>query len=216
MNEQDDLTNEEKAKLIAAKVLKNKEKSLAHYRINGTRALISGKSNDLELSPRLTRILEKSESFNEDNEDINEENDNHQKALLKHQQVINDISENGRKSVIEFGAASYAVLENEGKCEVTIDRYGDLSKEISFRVETIDGTASQGEDYIKIDEIRVMKPGENKLILNVIIIDDDQWEPDETFFVRLTPHGYGDNVKVGPKAICMITIINDDGKLRYH
>jgi solute carrier family 8 (sodium/calcium exchanger) len=211
LNEQDDLTNEEKAKLIAAKVLKNKEKSLAYYRINGIRAFTSGKSNDVELNPRLTSILEKSELSKDEHLYRNEEHENQQKTLLSHQQLLNDMSDNGRKSVIEFAVSSYAVLENEKLCRVVIDRYGDLTKEISFHVETIDGTASQGEDYIKIDEIKVMQPGQRSLILDVIIIDDDQWEPDETFFIRLTPHGHADNLKIGPKSICMITIINDDG-----
>lgn len=44
------------------------------------------------------------------------------------------------------------------------------------------------------------------------IIDDDEWEPDEIFFVKLCmPHESKEAV-VGKMAINQITIINDDGK----
>ena len=46
--------------------------------------------------------------------------------------------------------------------------------------------------------------------LDVTIIDDNQWEPDETFFVKLSLYGTQPLVKVGHKAISMVTIIDDD------
>ena len=95
---------------------------------------------------------------------------------------IKDLSENGRKSVVEFAASSYAVLENEQVCRIIIERYGKLDQEVTFRVETIDGTAEAGEDYNKIDEVLTMVKGQRFLPLDVTIIDDNQWEPDETFF----------------------------------
>jgi len=77
-------------------------------------------------------------------------------------------------------------------------------------VETIDGTAEAGEDYNKIDEIITMVKNQRFFPLDVTIIDDNQWEPDETFFVKLSLHGNQPNVKVGHKAISMVTIIDDD------
>jgi len=49
--------------------------------------------------------------------------------------------------------------------------------------------------------------------LDVTIIDDNQWEPDETFFVKISLYGNQPNVRIGHKAICMVTIIDDDGKI---
>jgi len=46
---------------------------------------------------------------------------------------IRDLSENGKKSVIEFAASSYAVLENEQVCRIIIERYGKLDQEVTFR-----------------------------------------------------------------------------------
>ena len=88
--------------------------------------------------------------------------------------------------------------------------------EFFARVETIDGTAEAGEDYHKIDDILTMAPNQMSLPIDVKIIDDNQWEPDETFFVKLSIYGeHQKNVKVGHKAICMVTIIDDDGKMVF-
>jgi solute carrier family 8 (sodium/calcium exchanger) len=45
------------------------------------------------------------------------------------------------------------------------------------------------------------------------IVDDNQWEPDEEFFVKLTliPQE-SENVRLGRTSIMEITILNDDGK----
>ena len=45
----------------------------------------------------------------------------------------NDLSENNRFSIIEFAVSSYAVLENEGKCRIIVERYGRLDNQIQFR-----------------------------------------------------------------------------------
>lgn len=204
MGERDDLTEEEKAKLVAAKILKQKEKNRMHYRINGIRSLTGGRRVEPALPERLEKILEKTE--NRDENESAEESD-----LLVKQKAVKDLSEGGRKAVVEFAASSYAILENEKICKILIERYGNIHSEVSFRVETIDGTATAGEDYNKIDEIKTMTAGQIYLSLDVIIIDDDQWEPDETFFVKISPHSASDNMKIGQKGICMVTIINDDG-----
>jgi solute carrier family 8 (sodium/calcium exchanger) len=62
-----------------------------------------------------------------------------------------------------------------------------------------------------------MAPNQMSLPIDVKIIDDNQWEPDETFFVKLSIYGeHQKNVKVGHKAICMVTIIDDDGKIFFY
>lgn len=46
---------------------------------------------------------------------------------------MKDLSENGRKSVVEFAASSYAVLENEQVCRILIERYGKIDQDVTFR-----------------------------------------------------------------------------------
>ncbi len=58
------------------------------------------------------------------------ENEN---SVLIQQKPIKDLSENNTKSVIEFSVSSYAVLENEGICHMSIERYGKTDTEVSFR-----------------------------------------------------------------------------------
>ncbi len=65
----------------------------------------------------------------------NEQNDSKNSKIDIHFQggIIKDLSENGRKSVIEFAASSYAVLENEQVCRITIERYGRLDRDVTFK-----------------------------------------------------------------------------------
>ena len=50
--------------------------------------------------------------------------------------------------------------------------------------------------------------------IGITIVDDNQWEPDEEFFVKLTliPGEESEKVKLGKTCIMEITILNDDGK----
>lgn len=80
------------------------------------------------------------------------------------------------------------------------------------RVETIDGTAEAGSDYKPLKEKITFAVNERLREVYIEIIDDDEWEPDEIFFVKLCmPHESKEAV-VGKMAINQITIINDDGK----
>ena len=51
-----DITDDEKAKLMAALILRDKEKSRIHYRINGVRQLTGGRKNDITLPTHLERV----------------------------------------------------------------------------------------------------------------------------------------------------------------
>ena len=47
--------------------------------------------------------------------------------------------------------------------------------------------------------------------IGITIVDDNQWEPDEEFFVKLTLiPGKSENVKLGKTCIMEITILDDD------
>lgn len=85
----------------------------------------------------------------------------------------------------------------------------------SHRLDTIDGTATAGEDYVKLSEEFKMERGQLEKRITIHVIDDNQWEPDETFFVKLSlPEGEEARAKLGSKTIALVTIINDDGKRR--
>ena len=86
-----------------------------------------------------------------------------------------------------------------------------------YRLETIDGTAEAVSDYVPLKTSVDFAAMETLKEINVEIIDDDIWEPDEIFFVKLfLDHDVAQAHKVilGSVSINQITIINDDGKLQ--
>lgn len=58
-------------------------------------------------------------------------------------------------------------------------------KKNPLRYETIDGTANRDEDYKHVQGVLVFEPSDTKKGITIEIIDDDDWEPDETFFCKL-------------------------------
>ncbi|RUS91007.1 hypothetical protein EGW08_001224, partial [Elysia chlorotica] len=91
---------------------------------------------------------------------------------------------------------------------------------LSHRVETIDGTAQAVEDYKPINQLLTFREGESSKEVYIEIVDDDVWEPDEFFFVKLYRHQDGSpeaDLEIGKLAINQVTIVNDDepGKLEF-
>lgn len=84
------------------------------------------------------------------------------------------------------------------------------------RYETIDGTAEAGSDYVPKKGTITFEPNETHQHIEVVIIDDYEWEPDETFFVKLHADVEGETeVELGAHSIAEVTIINDDGKVFF-
>jgi solute carrier family 8 (sodium/calcium exchanger) len=82
------------------------------------------------------------------------------------------------------------------------------------RLETIDGTAEAVKDYIPVKQSLVFNPDETLQHVDIAIVDDNEWEPDEVFFVKLSldPEDPDSKMAVlGKRAIQEITILNDDG-----
>ncbi|KAJ8316782.1 hypothetical protein KUTeg_005666 [Tegillarca granosa] len=77
-------------------------------------------------------------------------------------------------------------MEKDGRAKVNIMRHGNLEKRVLFKVETFDGTAEKDADYKPIKETLVFEPHETSKSVEIEIIDDDVWEPDEIFFLRLS------------------------------
>ncbi|KAF0043928.1 hypothetical protein F2P81_003086 [Scophthalmus maximus] len=89
-------------------------------------------------------------------------------------------------SRIAFEPAVYQCLENCGAAILTITRKGgDIDKTIYVDYKTEDGSANAGADYEFTEGTMVFKPGEMFKEISIGIIDDDIFEEDEHFFVRL-------------------------------
>ncbi|XP_071105716.1 sodium/calcium exchanger 3-like isoform X1 [Haliotis cracherodii] len=193
------------AQIAAARIAERQTHNSAWYRVNATRVITGGH----KLTPPVNKAIK------DLYENVVYENGN---AGIRKSSL--DISESGKKAVIEFTAASCAVLENEGHVRLGVRRSGDVESSITVGVETIDGSAEAGSDYKPIKQKLTFGPKECLKDVYVEIVDDDVWEPDEFFFVKLflePEQVKGDEVVLGKVSINQVTIVNDDepGKFEF-
>ncbi|KAK1893744.1 Sodium/calcium exchanger 3 [Dissostichus eleginoides] len=141
--------------------LSHQQKSRAFYRIQATR-MMTGAGNILK--KHVAEQAKKSVSIQEIHVEEPEE----------------------YVSRIAFDPAVYQCLENCGAAILTVTRRGgDINKTIYVDYKTEDGSANAGADYEFSEGTVVFKPGEMFREINIGIIDDDIFEEDEHFFVRL-------------------------------
>lgn len=121
-----------------------------------------------------------------------------------------DPSRNGDMTVarIEFSAAAYSCMENEGTIKLGVVRIGNLKCKTTVNYETSDGTANAGEDYVAKAGTIEFEEGEYIKTVEIDIIDDDVWEETETFFVRLFNPSRG--TEMDKICVTQVSIINDD------
>lgn len=87
------------------------------------------------------------------------------------------------------------------------------SREFQPKFSLATGTAVAHEDFKPIRQLVTFGKGELVKGVSVEIVDDQQWEPDESFFLRLSVPATQRRVKLGRKSVMEVVIINDDGKL---
>lgn len=81
----------------------------------------------------------------------------------------------------------YSVMENCGDMVVTIRREGgDLNCTITVDYTTEDGVAEAGKDYTEAKGTLTFLPQEKEKYIRIPIIDNDMFEEDEHFIVRLS------------------------------
>jgi solute carrier family 8 (sodium/calcium exchanger) len=145
-------------------VLNKGPKSRAFYRIQATRKLMGGGN-------MLKKQQEKEKS------DLSE-------AVVE---VIDD-----HITKICFNPGHYTVMENVGTFEVTVVREGgDPNQIVLVDYGSEDGSANAGADYIGVSGTLVFGPGEREKKFSIEVLDDDVFEEDEHFYVRLTNLRYG-------------------------
>lgn len=186
--EGDPLTIDENAAAIAVaskmQGSPNQSRSRAWYRIHATRTLTAGAR--IDPSQKLSRMA----------------------RSFSNLPAKNNSSE---FAVFNFACTSSSVMENAKTIELKVIRSGNIEIAAKVNFETIDGTATKGEDYKENSGVLLFGSRETQKSISVEIIDDDQWEPDETFFVKLLLGNASDpRFKLGSRSINQVTIINDD------
>ncbi|KAL3872681.1 hypothetical protein ACJMK2_035892 [Sinanodonta woodiana] len=164
-------------KMAELEAINRGPKSRAFYRIQATRK-ITGGGNVIKKSK-----IESRSSL----DDVNEE------------QSDEDVTS------VFFDPGHYTVLENVGTASLSVTREGgNLNKTLYVDYKTEDGTAHAGSDYEKVEGTLVFYSMETHKQFSVAIIDDDIFEEDEHFYVRLS------NVRIGDEQGLFLSSDLDD------
>lgn len=169
-------------------LMNNGPKSRAFYRIQATRKMM-GSGNIMR------KISERAQS------DLSEV-----KAEL--QRIDVDADEDDTRTKIFFEPGHYTVMESCGEFELRVVRRGDLSNEVTVNYETEDGSAEAGSDYVGKKGILIFPPGVDEQRFKIEVIDDDVFEQDEHFYVRLS-NASNDVILATPK-VATVMILDDD------
>ncbi|KAH8265604.1 hypothetical protein KR038_011605 [Drosophila bunnanda] len=167
-------------------VLARSNKSRAFYRIQATRKMVG--SGNL-----MRKIQERAHS------DLTE---------VKAQLHPTDDDDTDEPTRIYFEPGHYTVMENCGEFEVRVVRRGDLSTYATVEYETQDGTASAGNDFVGKKGKLSFPPGVDEQRFRIEVIDDDVFEEDECFYIRL--FSPSENVKLAVPMIATVMILDDD------
>ena len=118
------------------------------------------------------------------------------KSKLERRSSLQDVQmeekEDDGVTRVFFDPCHYTVMENVGTFSLTVTREGrSLQNTLSVDFNTEDGTANGGSDYESTEGTLFFQPGEKDKQFPVTIIDDDIFEEDEHFYVRLS------NLRIG-------------------
>lgn len=108
---------------------------------------------------------------------------------------------------IMFDPPHYTVMESVGTFEVTVVREGgDLNTAVQVDYKTEDGSASSPGDYIEAVGTLTFGPGETQKMVTLEVLDDDLFEEDEHFYIRIS------NLRQkNGKAFPEISVVGDNG-----
>ncbi|KPU79738.1 uncharacterized protein Dana_GF17999, isoform B [Drosophila ananassae] len=167
-------------------VLARSNKSRAFYRIQATRRMVG--SGNL-----MRKIQERAHS------DLTE---------VKAQLHPSEDDDGDEPTRVYFEPGHYTVMENCGEFEVRVVRRGDISNYATVSFETQDGTASAGTDFVGKRGQLNFPPGVDEQRFRIEVIDDDVFEEDECFYIRL--FNPSENLKLAVPQIATVMILDDD------
>jgi solute carrier family 8 (sodium/calcium exchanger) len=192
------------AKAAAAEAMRNKKKSRLEYRIQATRKMTGGKSIMPKNKKRASVAdnLPKLDAGTEGASDV------------PAPEPLVD------KCVIGFAETTCKKMENAGNIAIKVCRSGKLDKEARVHYSTSDGTAKGQTEglagrYLPLfGQVLVFKEGETEKEIIVTLLDDNEWQPDEHFFVTLSP---ADECVQMSLTTHQVIILNDDdpGKFSF-
>jgi len=96
-----------------------------------------------------------------------------------------------------FDPPHYTVMENVGQFEVTIVREGgDLNLPVQVDYKTEDGSACSPDDYTEAVGTLTFGPGVTEQKVTMEVMDDDVFEEDEHFYIRISNPRRKDGIEI--------------------
>jgi hypothetical protein len=131
---------------------------------------------------------------------------------------VNDGSDNSRiqkfrdssaaAATFAFSSATYSHAEQAGSATITVQRGGDVSAPVNIHYATANGTATAPADYTATSGTFNFAVGEATKTFNVVILDDEENEGDQTINLTLSIPSFGDSL--GAPSAAVLTILDDD------
>ncbi|XP_023324230.1 sodium/calcium exchanger 3 isoform X1 [Eurytemora carolleeae] len=168
-------------------------KSRAYYRAQATRKL-AGKEDAMKAMSKTIQAEAEAEKAA-------------MEASAAAELGLNEKKDDGITRVM-FDPPHYTVMESVGTFEVTIVREGgDLNSTIQVDYKTEDGSASSDGDYIEAIGTLTFGPGETQKMVTLEVLDDDVFEEDEHFYIRISNLRRKDG-----KDFSEIDVVDNNGK----
>ena len=131
----------------------------------------------------------------------------HQHILLIRSPLV---SSNGEVPVgFNLDASAYTTSEAAGQRVISVTRTGEYNTPVKVNYNTLDQTAQAGSDYVATNGTLSFGPGEVIKSFSVPIINDDAFEPGESFSVTLTDPSGGEAYLLSPST-AIVSITSDD------
>ena len=115
---------------------------------------------------------------------------------------------------VQFNESTYNVNEDDGIVQPVLVLNSTPAVDITVHVLSINGSAVHETDYeLETHEVTFQKgTNKSKTTLNITIINDTIWEPNENFTLTINTSSLPSNVNVAEPGSTTVTILNDDGK----
>jgi hypothetical protein len=112
-------------------------------------------------------------------------------------------------SGLNLDAFAYTTSETAGQRIVSVTRTGEYNTPVTVHYETVDGTALAGSDYTASSGTLSFGPGEVSKSFSVPIVNDNVFDPGESFTVKLTDPAGGQAYLLNPSTATVAITDND-------
>ena len=222
------LSDEDAACLAATYIFENETHSRLFYRVSACRQMSGSKAPMPHLSQHLQDVyslwkhsdpkLKKKDADKDSHGAGDQANGQQQSAvdgniISMAKTVAAEYADEKNIAVVQFSAPTAIVMENAGKVEVSVRRYGKMDVSFKCIVETLDRTAKAEADYTAVKQEITFAEHEREKVIEIEIIDDKNWNPDKVFLVKLSLGPETDerpDVAKGRMCLMTVTIVDDD------